>query len=79
MKKKRNINSPWLLGMADVCAYLGEIDERTLKKSFIDKGLHPRSSMGKLNYYHKDDVDRFLAEHNEWQEVVVPAKQASRR
>lgn len=74
MKKKRNISSPWLLGIADVCAYLGEIDERTLKKAFIDKGLHPRSSLGKLNYYHKDDMNRFLAEHNEWQEVVVPAK-----
>ena len=30
-----------------------------------------RSSLGKLNYYHTDDVDRFLAEHNEWQEVKV--------
>lgn len=69
MKKKRNINSPWLLGMSDVCTYLGDIDERTLKKAFIGKGLHPRSSLGKLNYYHKDDIDKFLAEHNEWQEV----------
>ena len=36
----------WLLGMADVCAYLGGIDERTFKKIFFDRGLHPRSSMG---------------------------------
>ena len=69
MKKKRNINSPWLLGMSDVCTYRGDIDERTLKNAFRAKGLHPRSSLGKLNYYHKDDIDRFLAEHNQWQEV----------
>ena len=55
--------------MSDVCTYLGDIDKRTLKKAFVNKGLHPRSSLGKLNYYHKDDVDKFLAEHNEWQEV----------
>ncbi len=68
-KPDKKITSPWLLGMADVCTYLGCIDERTFRKSFYDRGLHPRSSIGKLNYYHKDDVDRFLANHNEWQEI----------
>ena len=74
MKKKpdKKISTPWLLGMADVCAYLGGIDERTFKKIFFDRGLHPRSSMGgKLNYYHKDDVDKFLASHNLWQEGIT--------
>lgn len=69
-KPDKQISSPWLLGMSDVCKYLGGIDERTFKKIFFEKGLHPRSSMGgKLNYYHKDDVDRFLITHNEWQEI----------
>ncbi len=69
MKKQKSITSPWLLGMEDVCTYLGGIDIRTLKKSFISRGLHPRSSIGKLNYYHKDDVDKFLAKYNEWQQL----------
>ncbi len=69
-KKPKQIATPWLLGMSDVCAYLGGINERTFRKQFFDRGLHPRYSMGgKLNYYHKDDVDKFLAAHNLWQEA----------
>lgn len=67
--KKRSIATPLLLGMEDVCQYLGGIDERTFKKHFFDRGLHPRYSISQLNYYHIDDVNKFLAEHNEWQEV----------
>ncbi len=59
------VESPWLLGLQSLCVYLGLQDERTAKKWFIDRGLRPRSVMGKLCWYHKDDVDKFMIKFNE--------------
>lgn len=63
--KKSVIVSPWLLGLQSLCEYLGLQDERTAKKYFKDRGLRPRSVMGKLCWYHKDDVDKFMIKFNE--------------
>lgn len=57
--------SPWLLGLQALCEYLGLQDKRTAKKWFIDRGLRPRSVMGNLCWYHKDDVDKFMIKFNE--------------
>jgi hypothetical protein len=63
--KKSVVVSPWLLGLQSLCEYLSLQDERTAKKYFIDRGLRPRSVMGKLCWYHKDDVDKFMIKFNE--------------
>lgn len=63
------VTSPWLKGKDEVRAYLRGISEHTLE-DMMKNGLRPRSSLGgKLNFYHKDDVDKWLVEHSIWQDV----------
>lgn len=64
-ENKKAVVTPWLLGLQSLCEYLGLRDERTAKKYLIARGLRPRSVMGTLCWFHKDDVDEFMVKFNE--------------
>lgn len=54
----RPITSDWLRGKEELASYLGIEDSRTIDKYL--KGLIPDAHLGKIFYYHKKSVDRFM-------------------
>lgn len=54
----RPITSDWLRGKEDLAAYLGIEDPRTVDKYLGN--LRPDAHLGKMVYYHKRSVDRFM-------------------
>ena len=54
----RPIASDWLRGKEGLAAYLGIEDSRTVDK-YLGK-LKPDAHLGKMVYYHKKSVDRFM-------------------
>ena len=62
-KKERDvqpITSEWLRGKEGLAWYLGLSDLRTVDEHLISKGLLPDAHLGKILYYHKKSVDRFM-------------------
>lgn len=54
----RPIVSDWLKGKEGLSEYLGGIDIRTIDTHL--KALKPDAHLGKIMYYHKKSVDRFM-------------------
>lgn len=61
----------FIVGDDELMGYLGVNSTATLKKSYLDCGLKPTSQIGRTKYYDKKQVDKFIINHNEWQEVKV--------
>lgn len=59
---------PFVIGNAELRGYLG-VDDDTLRKNFLDVGLHPVRRERKL-YYFKKDIEAFLRAND--QEQVMP-------
>jgi hypothetical protein len=57
-KEFRPITSDWLRGKEELALYLGIEDVRTIDK-YLGK-LLPDAHLGKMVYYHKRSVDRFM-------------------
>lgn len=70
MTKKSYIaeQSPYLKGVPELSLYL-HVDERTARKYVIDMGLRPRTNLGAAILYHKADVDKFVATHNQLNDI----------
>lgn len=58
---------PFCVGNAELAGYL-VVDEDTLKKNYLCKGLRPVMRERKL-YYFKSDIEKFLRKNNQYQEV----------
>lgn len=61
----------FIIGDGELMGYLGVSSVETLNKKFFDKGLRPTSQIGKTKYYAKKQVDAFILQMNEYQEVVI--------
>lgn len=57
-RELRPITSDWLRGKEELALYLGIEDVRTIDK-YLGK-LLPDAHLGKMVYYHKRSVDRFM-------------------
>lgn len=58
---------PYCVGNAELAGYL-VVDEDTLKKNYLRKGLKPVMRERKL-YYFKSDIEKFLRKNDTYQEV----------
>ncbi len=58
---------PFCVGNAELAGYL-VVDEDTLKKNYLNKGLRPVMRERKL-YYFKSDIEKFLRKNDMYQEV----------
>ena len=60
----------YIHGDAELMGYTGALTPATLKKNYLDLGLRPRIRGG-MKLYKRAEVDQFIEEHDEWQEVHV--------
>lgn len=60
----------YIHGDAELMGYTGEQTWDSLKKNYLDLGLRPRIR-GRKKLYLRREVDQFIEEHDEWQEVHV--------
>lgn len=58
---------PFVIGNAELRGYL-DVDEDTLKRNYLDLGLHPVRRERKL-YYFKSDIEAFLRANDQEQKV----------
>lgn len=68
----------YIVGYAEMCGYLGGISKDKLVRDYINYGLVPK--LWKNDYrWKKSDVDKWLDDHDEWQNVEVRPGYKSRR
>ncbi|MBR4564359.1 MAG: hypothetical protein IKO26_07905 [Paludibacteraceae bacterium] len=60
----------YIIGYAELMGYVGCKTPESLHAKFISKGLHPISTEG-INYWKKEVVDKWIEDHNEYQEPKV--------
>jgi len=58
----------YIIGDAELMGYTGEETWDSLKKHYLSLGLRPRMR-GRKKLYLRAEVDRFIEDHDEWQEV----------
>lgn len=69
-KKVSVTDRPFLIGKDELMGYLGVDSDRTLYSNYLDNGLHWDYRIGAKEYYMKESVNRWLAEHTErWIDV----------
>lgn len=55
----------FIIGDAELMGYVGIGTYDTLKKKLLDKGLLPSSVMGKVKYYRRSVVDKFIEDNSD--------------
>ena len=64
----------YIFGDSELMGYTGERTWDALKKNYLDLGLRPRIR-GRKKLYLKSEVDKFIEDHDEYQEVSIrPAR-----
>ena len=60
----------FIVGYAELMGYLGIKSKDILVREYIEKGLRP-IIYGRVNRWRRDVVDKFVEDHDEYQEVSV--------
>lgn len=60
----------FIVGYAELMGYLGIKSKDLLVREYIEKGLRP-IIYGRVNRWRRDVVDKFVEDHDEYQEVSV--------
>ena len=60
----------FIVGYAELMGYLGIKSKDILVREYIEKGLRP-IRYGRVNRWRRDVVDKFVEDHDEYQEVSV--------
>ena len=60
----------YIFGDSELMGYTNEQTLTSLKKHYLDLGLRPRMR-GRKKLYLKSEVDKFIEDHDEYQEVSV--------
>ena len=60
----------FIVGYAELMGYLGIKSKDILVREYIEKGLRP-IIYGRVNRWRRDVVDKFIEDHDEYQEVSV--------
>lgn len=55
----------YIIGDAELMGYVGVKTTEALKDKFLNKGLKPTSMIGRVKYYRRSTVDRFIVQHDE--------------
>lgn len=75
------VETDWLRGEEDLCAYLHIKSKKTLREHVTSPSLPnrllPSCILGNIVYYHKKDVDKFLRTNNP--NLVTARKHAAKR
>lgn len=71
-----HVDTDWLRGEEDLCAYLRIKCKKTLREHVTSK-LLPSGIVGNIVYYHKKDVDKFLRTNDP--NLVTAHKHAAKR
>ena len=68
----------FIVGYAELMGYLGIKSKDILVREYIEKGLRP-IIYGRMNRWRRDVVDRFVEDHDEYQEVSVRPGRRSKK
>lgn len=55
----------YIIGDAELMGYVGVKTTEALKEKFLNRGLRPTSMIGRVKYYRRSTVDRFIVQHDE--------------
>lgn len=68
----------FIVGYAELMGYLGIKSKDILVREYIEKGLRP-IIYGHVNRWRRDVVDKFVEDHDEYQEVSVRPGRRSKK
>ena len=60
----------FIVGYSELMGYLGIKSKDILVREYIEKGLRP-IIYGRVNRWRRDVVDKFVEDHDEYQEVSI--------